>query len=523
MRLHKVAAMCRKAGVPYVIAPRGMLEPWSLKQKWLKKRMARFLYQDRDLRRAAALHATAESEAEQFRALGFKNKIIVSPNGVNVPDRTFKAKTKGLGEQRRALFVSRMHPKKGVLELVESWARVMKGGKQLVSNRITENWFDLEDPEVIRGLPTIRVSTTEVGFSNRRAIKEVFRGFGFVENVADGRKVTFPSKSAGKMLGQRGIDLYRIAGSFAELFRVSRRAWSETEAAIEDHKTHRNIGAYHQYIAKFNDGNDDCYIRFTVREERGTKSARNETHSSTVSRVTVYKAKGAELSNLGHAQAEDSTPFVDNKIAYFFTRVNPAWQCELVYTMNSEEERAYEQKVKNRIRALGMSYVEGQRSKVKGQTEDGRNHCLTSDLRPQTSSPDFIFTGALDDDAKWSAYARADLFVLPTYSENFGIVVAEALWAGVPVITTKGTPWKELEDRKCGWWIELPEEEAKAKGLGEQWSALDSALREACGAAGIRALPEMGARGRALVEERYTWAAVCDKIVRGYEGLEGRV
>ena len=84
--MHKVAVMCRKAGVPYVIAPRGMLEPWSLKQKWLKKRIARWLYQDRDLKLAAALHATAESEADQFRKLGFKNKIIVSPNGVNVPE-----------------------------------------------------------------------------------------------------------------------------------------------------------------------------------------------------------------------------------------------------------------------------------------------------------------------------------------------------------------------------------------------------------------------------------------------------
>ena len=66
-KLHQVAVMCRKAGVPYVIAPRGMLEPWSLKQKWIKKRIARWLYQDRDLKLAAALHATAESEAEQFR------------------------------------------------------------------------------------------------------------------------------------------------------------------------------------------------------------------------------------------------------------------------------------------------------------------------------------------------------------------------------------------------------------------------------------------------------------------------
>ena len=299
MRLHKVAVMCRKAGVPYVIAPRGMLEPWSLKQKWFKKRIARFLYQDRDLKKAAALHATAKSEAEQFRRLGFKNKIIVSPNGVNVPEKGLGIRDRGSDSQWRALFVSRMHPKKGVLELVESWARVFK--------------------------------------------------------------------------------------------------------------------------------------------EKG-------------------KVKSEKV-----------------------------WTCELVYTMNGEEERAYEQKVKERILALGMSY----------QDKDGKIHSPTPTLHSN-----FILTGPLDDEDKWNAYARADLFVLPTYSENFGIVVAEALWAGVPVITTKGTPWKELEGRKCGWWVEL--------------SALDYALREATATSAID-LHLLGQNGRELVEERYTWNAVCDEMVCGYE------
>lgn len=337
LKLHRVAAMCRKAGVRYVSAPRGMLEPWALKQKWLKKRMARFLYQDGDLRFAAALHATAESEAEQFRALGFKNRIIVSPNGVNVPEGDLGTQVASRhanlaksdvattpttsatpqsafcqGPSRRALFVSRMHPKKGVLELVESWARV--------------------------------------------------------------------------------------------------------------------------------------------------------------------KPKD--------------------------------WQCELVYTMNGDEERAYEQKVERRIRELGMSY----------RDKDETIHSPTP-----TPNSNFIFTGPLDDNAKWDAYARADLFVLPSYSENFGIVVAEALWAGVPVITTKGTPWSELETERCGWWVELPGKGAKVQGEGEQWTALDSALREATEQSNNpddrTILPEMGRRGRRLIEAKYTWSAIAKRLIEGYENL----
>jgi glycosyltransferase involved in cell wall biosynthesis len=120
-----------------------------------------------------------------------------------------------------------------------------------------------------------------------------------------------------------------------------------------------------------------------------------------------------------------------------------------------------------------------------------------------------VFAGPVDDADKWDKYATADLFVLPTHSENFGIVVAEALAAEVPVLTTTGAPWQELEDHDCGWWV-APEPDA-----------IRDALTTATGQK-RDTLAAMGRRGRALVESTYTWRAVGRKMTRAYEWLSSR-
>ena len=104
-------------------------------------------------------------------------------------------------------------------------------------------------------------------------------------------------------------------------------------------------------------------------------------------------------------------------------------------------------------------------------------------------------------------YENCDLLILPSFTENFGGVVIDALAHGKPVIASKFTPWKVLGDEGCGWWVENAPE------------SLAATLREACGAAGIRALPEMGMRGRKLVESRYTWGAVAKRMEECYNSL----
>lgn len=116
------------------------------------------------------------------------------------------------------------------------------------------------------------------------------------------------------------------------------------------------------------------------------------------------------------------------------------------------------------------------------------------------------FTGELRGDQKHGALASADLFVLPTFSENFGLVVAEALSCGTPAICTRGAPWPTLESEGAGWWIDV----------GQQ--PLNDALRQHLKVP-RRSLAEMGQRGRAWMERDYSWRQVGEHTVAAYEWL----
>lgn len=116
------------------------------------------------------------------------------------------------------------------------------------------------------------------------------------------------------------------------------------------------------------------------------------------------------------------------------------------------------------------------------------------------------YLGPVEDQAKWDLYQQADLFILPSLSENFGIVVAEALAAGLPVITTTGTPWEDVSRYNCGWWVD-----PTIEGLT---GALEQALRTS-----TTELVEMGKRGRRLAEQKYSWKTAGDLTLSLYEEI----
>ncbi len=119
---HKIAKIAQKHHIPYIITPRGMLEPWSLSQKTLKKRIALLLYLKHDLDKVACIYTTAEMEAENVKRLGIKTPCSVIPNGIDIADytcRTNKDKVK-----KQILFLSRIHEKKGIELLIDAWQNI---------------------------------------------------------------------------------------------------------------------------------------------------------------------------------------------------------------------------------------------------------------------------------------------------------------------------------------------------------------------------------------------------------------
>lgn len=131
---------------------------------------------------------------------------------------------------------------------------------------------------------------------------------------------------------------------------------------------------------------------------------------------------------------------------------------------------------------------------------DGLRHFVRTNGLEET----VLFTGSLEGSLKRSALAAAELFVLPSHSENFGQVVLEALAAARPVVVTQGCPWPDVETRGCGWWI------------GAGGSALIESLRRAMSLSATE-LAAMGRAGSDWVLRDFDWDLLIRRHLELYQ------
>ncbi len=146
---------------------------------------------------------------------------------------------------------------------------------------------------------------------------------------------------------------------------------------------------------------------------------------------------------------------------------------------------------------------------IAGPDYRGYRKVVEAMIEEQGIQRSVLLAGMVRGQRKAALLRRADVFVLPSYSESFGIVVAEALACGTPVITTTGTPWEQLHQINAGRWI-APTRTELLEVLREMLTMSSSQRRE------------MGRRGMSFVRSEYTWEKaackflhICNCILQG--------
>jgi glycosyltransferase involved in cell wall biosynthesis len=143
----------------------------------------------------------------------------------------------------------------------------------------------------------------------------------------------------------------------------------------------------------------------------------------------------------------------------------------------------------DKVRPVGWRLV------VAGPDEAGHLAVVKRLVKEASLSDVISFPGQVTGEKKQKLFAEAELFALPTHSESFGMAIAEALAFELPVLTTTGAPWPELESRNCGWSVE-PTSSGLAKGLAAATSKTNGELLE------------MGRNGREFVSANYAWTVI---------------
>lgn len=186
----------------------------------------------------------------------------------------------------------------------------------------------------------------------------------------------------------------------------------------------------------------------------------------------------------------------DKKVVLFLSRVNPIKGLELLIDAWSQ---------------LPKDLLSNWELHIAGNSDPVEYVQKLLDKAKNLNLLDSIkFIGPITGEEKMKKYMESNLFVLPSYNENFGNVVAEALMCECPVITTKNTPWSCLIEDECGWWIDL--------NLDNLTNALTEGMRLT-----DKQRHELGRKGRQCIISRFSSEIVAKKTYMLYEWVLGRV
>jgi glycosyltransferase involved in cell wall biosynthesis len=159
--------------------------------------------------------------------------------------------------------------------------------------------------------------------------------------------------------------------------------------------------------------------------------------------------------------------------------------------------------IEHLIRALTLSEQEPPSLRIFGSGHGSYAASLRDLVRQLGLDARVTFHGHVQDGDKLNAYMQSDVCVVPSFTENFGMVVAESLAHGIPVIASKGTPWADLEQRGAGFWVDNSPRE------------IATAVAKIAG----RDLRSMGSLGRNWMMDKFKWDTVAAQMSDVYHAI----
>lgn len=203
---------------------------------------------------------------------------------------------------------------------------------------------------------------------------------------------------------------------------------------------------------------DAAAVLFTSEEER--RAARESFALYKCNeRVVNYGTAGPQV-ELGAAREEFFNRFAElrgKRILLFLSRLHVKKGCDLLLDAFQQVLSARLPNESLHLVMAGPCLSDEYLNELKLRAGSGRN---------------VTFTGMLSGNLKWGAFAAADVFILPSHQENFGIAVAEALACGTPVlVSNKVNIWREIVEDGAGFADE--DDLAGTARLLTRWLSLD--------------------------------------------------